>query len=117
MRGPVLAKGKLNYRYYNNGEFIEKKDKSMERDTNEQLNLTKKQLKVGVYGVINPENPPSKLKRFEDIESLTTFQDAAMPFSDQQTLMKTKSLSSLFRKESLSSLQNTMKPPVIPTLD
>ena len=33
MRGPVLALGKLNYKYFKNGEFIEKKDKSLDKDS------------------------------------------------------------------------------------
>lgn len=45
--------------------------------------------------MIDPEVSPTT--KFNDIESLTTYNDNLMPQVDKKTLIKTKSLSTLFK--------------------
>lgn len=110
----ALPKNRIKYRYYNDGEFIEKKDDTLMKSSLDQLSLTKKLQKKGVFGVIDPNNKTNL--NFVDIESVTSYQDNLMPQTDKQTLIKTKSLSSLFKRGSLASLHSSFKPSQVPAL-
>eukprot|EP00347_Sterkiella_histriomuscorum_P009447 403341183 len=112
----ALPKNRFKYRYYNNGEFIEKKDDSLHRQSLDQLQLSKQLQKKGVFGVVNPNLQTQSLK-FDDMESLTSYQDNLMPQVDKRTMIKTKSLSSLFKRGSLVSLHSTLKPSHVPAFN
>lgn len=77
----ILPRGKSQYRYFNNGQFIEKKDMTKKRESLDQLNLSKKLAKKNLLGIINPDKGDHNKEylKFEDIKSVKTYHDSIIP--------------------------------------
>ncbi|CDW86094.1 UNKNOWN [Stylonychia lemnae] len=118
--GKVLAlpKNRIKYRYFKDGEIFEKKDDTLLRSSLDQLTLSKQLQKKGVLIAGNSAQNTQTIN-FNDLESITSYPayNNVLPEVDKQTLIKTKSLSNLFKRGSLSSLHSSFKPSQVPAIN
>lgn len=82
-----MANGKIKYRYFNDGQALPKKDQTLDRQSQDQLNMSKQLKKKQLFGKFDPDKQDDL--NFTDIETLTSYHDNLVPKENKSTLLRT----------------------------